>query len=156
MKNITRRRFLEDSILATAAAATASIPTPLRAAEERTVSANDKITVGIIGCGIRGKQHASELAMLSECEIACVCDPDRDRSAELAGILTRRNRPEPKTVQDLRRILDDKSVAAVVVATPNHWPALAAIWAMQAGKDVSVENARIHHLSKGRRIVEVA
>src|SRR6266576_331666 len=56
MPNITRRKFLEDSILAAAAAA--SIPTPLLAAESRAVSANDKITVAIIGCGIRGKQHA--------------------------------------------------------------------------------------------------
>jgi len=156
MKSITRRQFLEDSILAAAAAATASIPTPLRAAEERTVSANDKITVGIIGCGIRGKQHASELAALADCEIACVCDPDRDRTAELSGILTRRNLPAPKTVTDLRRILDDKSITAVFIATPNHWHALAAIWAMQAGKDVYVEKPVSHNISEGRRIVQVA
>jgi len=156
MKSITRRQFLEDSILAAAAAATASIPTPLRAAEERTVSANDKITAGIIGCGIRGKQHASELAALADCEIACVCDPDRDRTAELSGILTRRNLPAPKTVTDLRRILDDKSITAVFIATPNHWHALAAIWAMQAGKDVYVEKPVSHNISEGRRIVQVA
>src|SRR5882672_5697290 len=130
MSNITRRQFLEDSILTAAAAAAASLPSLGRAAEQRAGSANDKITVAILGCGIRGKQHAAELAKLSDCEIAYVCDPDRDRAAELSGILTRQKRPEPKTVQDLRRILDDKSVAAVFVATPNHWHALAAIWAM--------------------------
>src|SRR5262245_32885477 len=156
MKNITRRQFLEDSILAAAAAATASVPLPGIAAEERSVSANDKITVGIIGCGIRGKQHASELAKLSGCEIAYVCDPDQARAAELAGILVRQNRPQPKAVQDLRRILDDKSIAAVFVATPNHWHALAAIWAMQAGKDVYVEKPVSHNISEGRRIVQAA
>src|SRR6266513_2253222 len=85
MSNITRRQFLEDSILAAAAAA--SIPTPLLAAETRAVSANDKITVAIIGCGIRGKQHASELAKLSDCAISYVCDPDRDRAVEVAADL---------------------------------------------------------------------
>src|SRR6185436_2697118 len=134
MNSITRRRFLEDSILATAAAVTASIPARAIAAEPRAASANDKITVAILGCGIRGKQHAGELARLADCEIAYVCDPDRERAAELAADLVAKNRPQPKTVQDLRVVLDDKSVAAVFIATPNHWHALAAIWAMQAGK----------------------
>jgi predicted dehydrogenase len=156
MNSITRRRFLEDSLLAAAAAATASIPTSLLAGEQRATSANDKVTVAIIGCGIRGKQHASELARLSDCEIAYVCDPDRDRASELAADLVAKNHQKPKAVQDVRRILDDKSVAAVFVATPNHWHALAAIWAMQAGKDVYVEKPVSHNVSEGRRIVQVA
>src|SRR5436190_21379747 len=154
MSNITRRRFLEDSILAAAAAA--SIPAPLLAAEQHAASANDKITVAIIGCGIRGKQHADELARLSDCEIAYVCDPDRDRAAEVAAHLVAKNRPRPKAVQDLRLILDDKSVSAFFIATPNHWHALAAIWAMQAGKDVYLEKPVSHNISEGRRIVQVA
>ena len=146
MSNITRRQFLEDSILAAAAAVTATVPTPASAAEQRPVSANDKITVAILGCGIRGKQHADELARLSDCEIAYVCDPDRDRAAEVAAHLVAKQRPQPKAVQDLRVILDDKSIAAVFIATPNHWHALAAIWAMQAGKDVYVEKPVSHNL----------
>ena len=156
MNSITRRQFLEDSILAAAAAATASIPARAIAADQRAVSANDKITVAIIGCGIRGKQHASELAHLSDCEIAYVCDPDRERATELAADLVAKNRPQPKAVQDLRVILEDKSVAAVFIATPNHWHALAAIWAMKAGKDVYVEKPVSHNISEGRRIVQVA
>jgi len=156
MKAFTRRQFLEDSILAAAAAATASIPVRAVAAEPRAVSANDKITVAIIGCGIRGKQHASELVRLGDCEIAYVCDPDRERSAELAADLVTKNRPKPKAIQDLRVALDDKSVDAVFIATPNHWHALAAIWAMQAGKDVYVEKPVSHNVSEGRRIVQVA
>src|SRR5262245_29660483 len=129
MSNITRRRFLEESILA--AAATAAVPRSVLAAEQRAVSANDKITVAIIGCGIRGKQHAQELGRLPDCQIAYVCDPDRDRAGELAAALADQGRP--RAVQDLRVILDDKSVAAVFIAAPNHWHALAATWAMQAG-----------------------
>src|ERR1051326_5259387 len=154
MPNITRRQFLEDSLLAAAAAAT--VPAAFAAAEKPNVSANDKIAVAIIGCGIRGKQHASELARLSDCEIACVCDPDRERAAELAATLVKQKKPQPKVVQDLRVILDDKSIAAVFVATPNHWHALAAIWAMQAGKDVYLEKPISHDIHEGRRIVQVA
>ena len=156
MPNLTRRQFLEDSILAAAAAATASLPMALAGAEKKTASANDKITVAVIGCGIRGKQHASELSRLPDCEIAYVCDPDRDRAAELAAALVKQQRPEPKAVQDLRVILDDKSVGAVFIAAPNHWHALAAIWAMQAGKDVYVEKPVSHNITEGRRIVQTA
>src|SRR6266513_4464781 len=154
MNSITRRQFLEDSILAAAAAA--AIPAPLRAAEHRAASANDKITAAIIGCGIRGKQHADELAKLPDCEIAYVCDPDRDRAAEVAAHLVTKNRPQPKAVQDLRVILEDKSVAAVFIATPNHWHSLMAIWAMQAGKDVYVEKPVSHNVSEGRSAVEAS
>jgi len=154
MPTITRRQFLEDSVLAAAAAA--SLPASLVAAEPRAASANDKITVAIIGCGIRGKQHAGELARLSDCEIAYVCDPDRERADEVAAHLVELKRSRPKAVQDLRVILDDKSVAAVFIATPNHWHALAAIWAMQASKDVYVEKPVSHNITEGRRIVQTA
>src|SRR5438876_7678247 len=154
MSHITRRQFLEDSILAAAAAA--SLPLPVLAAERRDASANDRITAAIIGCGIRGKQHADELAKLPDCEIAYVCDPDRDRAAEVAAHLVAKQRTQPKAVQDLRVIFDDKSIAAVFIATPNHWHALASIWAMQAGKDVYVEKPVSHNLREGRRIVQVA
>jgi predicted dehydrogenase len=155
-RHLTRRHFLEESILAVAAAAGAAKATPAIAAEPRPAGANDKITVGIIGCGIRGKQHAGELVKITDCEIACVCDPDRDRAAELAREIAAKNRPQPKAVQDLRAILDDKSVNAVFIAAPNHWHALAAIWAMQAGKDVYVEKPVSHNITEGRLIVQVA
>ena len=156
MSRITRRRFLEESLLATAAASAASFRQPLAAAEKRAVSASDKITVAIIGCGIRGKQHANELARIPDCDIAYVCDPDRDRAAEVAADLVAKNRPRPKSVQDMRVAFDDKLVDAVFVATPNHWHALAAIWAMQAGKDVYVEKPVSHNVNEGRRMVQMA
>lgn len=157
MSHLTRRKFLEDSLLATAAAAAAVAPKTLLAAEEKqTINPNDKITAAIIGCGIRGKQHASSLARLTDCEIAYVCDPDRDRAAEVSAQLVEQQRPAPKAVQDLRAVLDDKSVDVVFIAAPNHWHALAAIWAMQAGKDVYVEKPVSHNVSEGRRIVQTA
>jgi predicted dehydrogenase len=156
MSSQTRRRFLEDSLLATAALAAAAAPKALVAEDARGVGANDKITAAIIGCGIRGKAHASELARLADCEVAYVCDPDRERADEVAAQLVDKKRRAPKAVQDLRTALDDKSVDVVFIAAPNHWHALAAIWAMQAGKDVYVEKPVSHNVSEGRRIVQVA
>src|SRR5207237_7255843 len=95
-------------------------------------------------------------ARLSDCEIAYVCDPDRARTDEVAADLVAKKRPQPKAEQDLRRVLDDKSVAAVFITTPNHWHALATIWAMQAGKDVYVEKPVSHNVTEGRRVVQVA
>jgi predicted dehydrogenase len=155
MSNLSRRRFLEDSMLAAAAAA-APQSASLMADETNAKSPNSKVTVAIIGCGIRGKQHARELARFADCDIAYVCDPDRDRTAELSAQLVEQNRPAPKTVQDLRVIFDDKTVDAVFIATCNHWHSLAAIWAMQAGKDAYVEKPVSHNVSEGRRMVQVA
>lgn len=156
MSNLTRRRFFEDSLLAAAAAATAGLPRAATAAEEGSKSAANKVTVAILGCGIRGKQHVNELARFADCDIAYVCDPDRERSAELSKLVTEKDRPAPKVVADMRTIFDDKSVDAVFIATCNHWHSLAAIWAMQSGKDAYVEKPVSHNVSEGRRMVQVA
>ena len=143
-------------MLAAAAAASGATALTAQAQETKPGNANDRIRVAIIGCRIRGKQHAQELAHLGDCEIAYVCDPDRDLVAELAAAVEKQQGTTPKTAQDMRRIFDDRQVDAVFVATPNHWHALAAIWAMQAGKDVYVEKPVSHNISEGRRIVQVA
>ena len=156
MSQLTRRRFLEDSILATAAsAAAASLPaTSLLAQEPR--NASEKVTAAIIGCGIRGKQHAGVLSGLGDCDVAYVCDPDQARMAEVSAILVEKGRPAPKMVADMRKVFEDKSVDAAFICTCNHWHSLAAIWAMQAGKDAYVEKPVSHNVSEGRRMVQVA
>ena len=153
MLTSTRRRFFEDSILAAAAVA---LPKTLPGAELASASPNDRIRAAIIGCGIRGKAHARELARLSDCEVAYVCDPDLDRADEVGALMVELKRPMPMKVQDLRKVLDDKTVDVVFIATPNHWHSLAAIWAMQAGKDVYVEKPVSHNVVEGRRMVDAA
>jgi len=153
MKNLTRRRLFEDSLMATAALA---LPVPLFSEEKKSVSPGEKITAAIIGCGNRGRAHAKGLARLPDCDIAYVCDPDLDRADAVGDILVGLKRPMPKRVQDLREILDDKSVDVVFIASPNHWHALSAIWAMQAGKDVYVEKPVSQNVVEGRRIVQAA
>jgi predicted dehydrogenase len=153
----TRRQFLEDSMLAAAAAATAaSTAAPCLAQEAKAAGAAEAVNVAVIGCGIRGKQHVGVLGKLAGCNIAYVCDPDLERVGQLIGETEKIQGRAPKGVRDLRRIFDDKSIDAVFIATCNHWHALAAIWAMQAGKHAYVEKPVSHNISEGRRMVQVA
>lgn len=156
MSRVSRRRFLEESMIATAAAAMAAVPVEALAQEARPKSANDTIRLAVIGCRIRGRVHAKEFGGQPGVQVAYVCDPDRDLAAELAASVEKQTGRAPKAVQDLRRIIDDPAVDAVSIATCNHWHALAAIWAMQAGKDVYVEKPVSHNVWEGRRMVEVA
>jgi len=161
MRSQTRRQFLEDSMLATAAMATAAMGTtllsrPAQADEKSTGSPANKVCVAILGCRIRGKQHVDELARVADIEIAYVCDPDQELAGELAAIVEMKLGYKPQAVQDMRRVFDDSTVDAVFIATPNHWHALAAIWAMQSGKDAYVEKPVSYNISEGRRIVQTA
>jgi hypothetical protein len=156
MHPITRRRFLEDSMLAAAAASTALFMPMAWAEEKQPGSPSNRIRVAVLGCRVRGKQHAQDLGRIRDCEIAYVCDPDLDLASDLAASVEKQQGLAPKVVQDMRRVFDDRTVDAVFIATPNHWHALAAIWAMQAGKDVYVEKPVSHNVSEGRRIVQVA
>ena len=115
-------------------------------------SANDEINLGIIGCGWRGGQLAPIFNKLSGVNVVSLCDPEarraegvRNGSAKSAEIHT-----------DLRKFLDHDGVDAVVIATCNHWHALAAIWAMQAGKDVYVEKPLAYNQWEGQQVIAAA
>ncbi len=157
MSHVTRRRFFEESLIAAGAAAAATSAGPqLLAAEAARPSANDEIQHAILGCRIRGKAHAAEFGKQAGVNIAYVCDPDLTLAEELAASIEKQSGRKPKVVQDLRKVFDDKSIDTVSVAAPNHWHVLAAIWAMQAGKDVYVEKPVSHNLIEGRRMVDCA
>jgi predicted dehydrogenase len=151
--NRSRRRFFEDSVMAAAALA---LPATGRCQQPARAAPGERFTAAILGCGIRGKAHARELARQPDCDIAWVCDPDLDRVDEVAGLVVESGRPMPRKAQDLRRVLEQKEVDVVFIASPNHWHALSAIWAMQAGKDVYVEKPVSHNIIEGRRMVEAA
>ena len=102
MSQHTRRQFFEDTLIAAAAAATAGTATKPVLAQETSKSAGEKLTVAIIGCGIRGKQHARELARYDDCEIAYVCDPDSSRTAEVSTQLKEAGRRAPETRRPVR------------------------------------------------------
>ncbi len=156
MSLTTRRRFLEESMIATATAVAAASVPRLEAREASRASTNDTIRHAVIGCRIRGRVHAAEFGRQAGVEVAYVCDPDRRLAEELAAAVESQHGHRPRVVQDLRLVFDDPAVDTVSIATPNHWHALAAIWAMQAGKHVYVEKPVSHNVSEGRRIVQVA
>ena len=110
----------------------------------------------MIGAHIRGLAHLKVYSSRPDTEVTIICDADSEigqqRCDEIAKIQGRR----PRFVQDLRHVFDDPSADIVTIATPNHWHALAAIWAMQAGKDVYLEKPVSHNVSEGRRIVDAA
>ena len=158
MEKYTRRRFLEDSALAAAVAAAMPVGR-LMAAEhpsQKQAKAKDCLQVAIIGMGGRGGEHIEQYLRNPNSQIACIVDPDEQVGQARAKTIGQRQGSTPKFVRDLRTAYDDKSIDVVSIATPNHWHALAAIWAMQAGKDVYVEKPVSHNVSEGRCMVETA
>jgi len=142
-----RRGFLKQAAAGVAAAGAVANASLARA------NAQDRLVIGLIGCGGRGMHDAALFRDHHNAVVAYVADPDegrRQRAAQEFGI-------DPKNaVGDLRRMLDDPSVDAVVVATPDHWHAPASILACDAGKHVYVEKPCSHNVREGRLLVEAA
>jgi predicted dehydrogenase len=129
----------------------------LAAASSGGVGANERIVVGVIGCGGMGSNHAGALAERTDVSVAYACDPDSDRAGGVAKAVAQASGgAPPKTVKDLRRVLDDKAVDAVWIATCDHWHAPAAILAADAGKHVYVEKPCSHNIREGRLMIEAA
>jgi len=123
----------------------------------RVLGANDTIRLAVAGLNGRGGDHISEwVRMKPGVEITCLVDPDAGTYKKRLEQIEKQGGRAPATVQDIRRALDDKSINAVSVATPNHWHALITIWACQAGKDVYVEKPCSHNVHEGRIAVEAA
>jgi predicted dehydrogenase len=151
---IKRRDFLRTSIQTTAGLATLQGVTFLTQ-RERIFGANDRVRVAVCGLHGRGKDHLEGFSRLSNVEIAALCDVDESVLAKrLAGLSARQAKPQ--TFVDVRKLLEDKSIDAISIATPNHWHSLMAIWACQAGKDVYVEKPCSHNFWEGRQLVQAA
>ncbi len=155
MHDANRRDFLKTSSAAIAGAAVLAVPAVARA----TASANDRIRVAVVGLGGRGRvSHCGALLELAKenVEIAALCDCDENRMNATADDMEKRSGKRPVTFVEERKLLEDKSIDAVSLATPNHWHALETIWACQAGKDVYVEKPGSHNIFEGRKMVEAA
>lgn len=139
-----RRRFLKSS------AALASVAGVAPAAEAAPVH------MALIGCGGQGTGLLMNFASIEGVVFDYVCDPDSKRAAAAAEKLVKAGKPVPKQVADLRQVLDDPKINAVVVATPDHWHAPAAILACQAGKHVYVEKPCSHNIREGQLLVAAA
>jgi predicted dehydrogenase len=104
----------------------------------------------------RGKGHIKAFLDVPNCEIAYLCDVDRDRLASGGNTMVGKQEAEPKKVTDFRRILDDPNIDALSIAAPSFWHTPAAVMACRAGKHVFVEKPGSHDAYEAKRIVEVA
>jgi predicted dehydrogenase len=151
MNGKDRRDFLKQGVQAGAAA---SLGLPAWALTPRRVAANDKVVIALMGAGGRGNFLLDLFASRPDVEIAWVCDVNTKKFANPVKTVERYKNKTPRTEQDFRRMLEDKSVDAVVNATPAHWHALSTVWACQAGKDMYVEKPASHNVWEGRKMVE--
>ena len=143
MDSLSRRDFTKTLILAGAT-------TALGAA--RAADANSRVRLGFIGLGNRGDQVLDAFLKHPDAEVAGVCDLSQaymDFASKKAGT-------SPRQFKDYRQLLEQKDIDAVVIATPDHWHALQAIHACEAGKDVYVEKPLSRCVAEGRRMVEAA
>jgi len=158
VSNFTRRSFLRNSTAAAIGAGSffSTSNTVAQIQPTKAKGANETINIAIIGLGSKGNHHIRMNSIIENVKIAAVCDPDLGRLNAAIKTVEELNGYKPYGVQDFRKILDDKDIDAVTIATPNHWHCLIGILACQAGKDVYVEKPISHNISEGRKLVEAA
>ena len=159
-RSISRRRFLEDSLLgitaATGAAYAASVATAVAQQPSRTTAANDRMGVAIVGIGGRSSSPIGYFSRNdARCTILYLVDPDPSRITDnlIDTIAATQGGIKPQRVADMRRAYDDPSVDIVSSVTTNHWHALSSVWAIQAGKHVYVEKPGNHNVHEGLALV---
>jgi predicted dehydrogenase len=141
-----RRTFIVNTAVAAASTSIA------RAAK----SANDTIRVATVGLHGRGKSHISAFTQMQNVELVALCDVDQSVLDGALKSVESKTGKKPAAYKDLRKLLEDKSIDAISIATPNHQHTLQAIWAMQAGKDVYVEKPCSHDMFEAKQIVAAA
>ena len=148
MTETNRRTFFST---AAGAVATASL-----AGRASAAGPNDTIQAAVLGLNGRGKTHIGGFMGTKGVKVSVLCDPDKKVLDKAASDFESKYGYRPATETDLRKVNDRKDVDVVGVATPNHWHALATIWACQAGKDVYVEKPGSHNVAEGRKMIDAA
>ena len=147
----SRRKFIKNTI--SASTATFLAPSIVSAS---VFGANDRINAVVLGVNGRGKNHISSLMKQKNVHVTKLCDPDRNLLLKRQREFKNKYNKDVSLEQDLRKVMDDKDIDVVSIASPNHWHALSVIWACQAGKDVYVEKPGSHNIFEGRKMVEAA
>ncbi|NIP25492.1 MAG: Gfo/Idh/MocA family oxidoreductase [Phycisphaerae bacterium] len=152
--NISRRSFLNSSAKA---AATTLTGLSLWGTGSSWAGANDRVRVAVVGIKGHGfGSHIRGYPSLPNVEVAAICDVDENLFPERLKWFEQNKKPIPKTYVDIRKLLEDKNIDAISVATPNHWHALAGIWACQAGKHAHIEKPFTHNVFEGQKLIEAA
>jgi predicted dehydrogenase len=148
VSTLNRRHFLQASV--------GTVALNALSAAGAADKPNEKLAVAVIGVHGRGRDLIRGFSALEDAEVVCICDPDENVIADALKRVNPKQKRTPAVKKDLRQVLEDKDVHAVAIATPDHWHALATVWACQAGKHVYVEKPISHNLIEGRRMVEAA
>ncbi|HXN47073.1 MAG TPA: Gfo/Idh/MocA family oxidoreductase [Bryobacteraceae bacterium] len=125
-------------------------------APQRVLGANDRVRVAVVGLRGRGLDHIKRIKQTPGVELAAVVDVDENVIAARLGDIEKLGMAKPATFGDIRKMLEDRSIDAITVATPNHWHSLMGIWACQAGKDAYVEKPLSHSWWEGKQLVAAA
>src|SRR5438034_2213388 len=155
MSNLSRREFLERSMMAAAAAMPAT-PLLANAGPERRAGANDDLRIAVCGVKGRGLSHVGEWAAMKDVQVAAIVDIDENVVDGAMSAVAKKAGNKPVYYQDFRKMLEDKSIDAVSIATCNHTHTLIAINSVIAGKHVYVEKPLSHNVWEGRKLVEAA
>ncbi len=160
MSSLNRREFVKDSAVLAALAAAGGFGRVVAAdkaeKDAKPGDAASQLRVAVVGVHGRGKVHVKGFAGRNNCVVTTICDAD---SAVIGDAMKGAEKAQgvmPKYEQDIRKVVEDKDIDVISIATPNHWHSLAAIWGLQNGKNVYVEKPVSHNVSEGRRVVEVA
>lgn len=153
-----RRDFIKKTTLGASALALGT--SALNAKSYRNImGANDKVVLASVGIRGRGKDLMDAFSKMygDGVQIKTICDVDSQFFKDRASLIAENQKGnKPGTEGDMRKVYEDKDIDAVVIATPNHWHALSAIWAIQAGKHVYVEKPSSHNVWEGRKMIEAA
>ena len=153
-----RREFIKKSILGTAGIAIGGMGLSARSYSS-IIGSNDRLTLAVIGIRGQGSGHINnwcELAGNRNVRLKTICDVDEQYFAEKSKIILDKTGAKPVTEWDMHKVFADKEINAVSLAIPNHWHALATIWAAQAGKHVYVEKPACHNIFEGRKMIEAS
>ncbi len=146
---ISRRSFVKTTAAAWAGVSIITNP-------RRVFGANDRVRVAVVGVRGQGWNHVENYAKMPDVEIAALCDVDDSVMQKRLKDLEKMKVAKPATFVDFRKLIEDKSIDAVSVATPNHWHSLMGIWACQAGKDAYVEKPLSHRWFESKQLLEAA
>jgi predicted dehydrogenase len=149
MDIVSRREFINRSALIAAAAAAGSTATAEEKPSVPLKAQTDKLRVAVVGVRGRGMSHVEGFLGKNNCEITTVCDCDEAVIGPAMKKIEGKQGKAPKFEQDIRKVVENKDIDVVSIATPNHWHALMAVWAMENGKDVYVEKPATHNVREG-------
>ena len=157
MEHHSRRNFIKKTAAASAALSFSGIlPAMSAKSYSRIIGSNERIVVSVMGVNSRGKALASNFARQDDCDVLHICDVDSRAILACQENLGSSQEVTTKGFRDFRESLEDKEIDAMVIATPDHWHAPAALLAMQAGKHVYLEKPSSHNPHEGELLIQAA